>query len=360
MELRWLGFNEHFSSAFESHARPGLVPGRVLLQYNHIYNVATHDGEVHAQCSGRLRRAADQGFDATQHIPVTGDWVALQLSGDGTALIHAVLPRRTALSRKAAGRATREQTLVANVDTVLLTVGLDNDFSPRRVERYLAATWDSGAAPVVVLNKLDLCPDPASRLTEIRNVAVGLPLHIISALRGDGTSELNAYCQPGQTLALLGSSGVGKTTLINRLTGSSLPTQPARVHDGRGQHTTTRRELLFLASGAMIIDTPGLRELQLWDDDEGVQRTFDEIETLARSCHFRDCQHRAEPGCAVRAAVESGELDPERLASLHKLQAELAWLYRRQDQNAALAEKKRWKAIHKAANRFQRDSPKRR
>lgn len=360
MELRSLGFDEHFNDAFRGYARAGMIPGRVLLQYNHIYTVATEAGELRAQCSGRLRHLADGDGGAQHPLPVTGDWVALQSDGGGDALIHAVLARRTAFVRRGAGRVTREQVLAANVDTALLMVGLDNDYSPRRVERYLAATWESGAVPVVVLNKSDLCLDAAARIAEIGSVALGTPLYVISALRGDGVVDLAASFMPGQTLALLGSSGVGKTTLINRLSGSSQATQPVRAGDGRGRHTTTRRELLILSSGAMVIDTPGLRELQLWDSDEGVQRTFDEIETLARGCRFRDCRHRGEPDCAVRAAVEAGELDPDRLASLRKLQGELAWLDRRQDQNAALAEKKRWKSIHKSANRFYRHSPKRR
>jgi ribosome biogenesis GTPase len=350
MELRALGWDEHFAETFAHYAR-GLQPGRVALQYNHIYTVITENGEVRAQCSGKLRHAAQ-----AHELPVTGDWVALQSAGgDGIALIHAVLPRRSGFSRQAAGRATHQQVLAANIDTVFLMVGLDNDFSPRRVERYLAATWESGASPVVVLNKADLCRDAAARTADIERVAGDVPLHTISALYGDGVEELERYCVPGQTIALLGSSGVGKSTLINRLLGADTqPTQPVRAHDSRGRHTTTRRELMFLPGGAMVMDTPGLRELQLWNGDEGVQVTFDEIETLARGCRFRDCRHQDEPGCAVRGAV-----DPARLASWHKLQKEIDWLDQRQDKAAELEEKRRWKAIHKAANRFQRESPKR-
>jgi ribosome biogenesis GTPase / thiamine phosphate phosphatase len=355
MELRSLGWSEYFHKAFQNYARAGMTPGRVLLRYNHIYTVATETGDMHAQCAGRLRHRA-----TAEQLPATGDWIALPRSlGNGLALIHAVLPRRTCFSRKAAGRAACEQVIAANIDTAFLMIGLDNDYSPRRLERYLAATWESGAEPVVVLNKSDLCPDLGVRMAEMRNVAIGAPLHAIAALHGDGVEQLNSYCQPGRTIALLGSSGVGKTTLINRLLGSdALPTHPVREHDSRGRHTTTRRELMFLPGGAMVIDTPGLRELQLWDADEGVQTTFDQIEMLARDCRFRDCRHRDEPGCAVRNAVAAGELNPERLENLHKLQDELRWLDRRQDQGAALAEKRRWKTIHKAANRFQRESPK--
>ncbi len=353
MELRSLGFDDNCARALAD-LGVDLVPGRVLLQYNHLYTVATAAGEVPAQCSGRLRH------DASPHeLPVTGDWVALRSNAGGIARIDALLPRRTSFRRKAAGGAAREQVLAANIDTAFLLIGLDNDFSPRRAERYLAAAWESGASPVLVLNKLDLCANPEARVAEIARVAAGAPLHAISALRGDGVGALAPYCAAGTTIALLGSSGVGKSTLINRLLGSeALPTAEVRAGDGRGRHTTTRRELLFLPGGAMVIDTPGLRELQLWNAEEGVLTAFDEIETLARACRFRDCRHREEPGCAVRDAVARGELDAARLANLRKLQDELAWLERRQDEGAALAEKKRWKAIHRAANRFQRESPK--
>lgn len=354
MQLTLLGWNRRFAAAFTTHASAGLVPGRVIQQFNHLYTIATEGGEMRAQLSGRLRYEA-----GPQQLPVTGDWVALRISSNqGAAQVLAVLPRVTRFSRRAAGKGDREQVIAANLDYAFLVSGLDNDFSPRRIERYLTAAWDSGATPVVVLNKLDLCADPASRVQAVEEVAFGTAIHAVSALRGDGLEELARYCLPGQTVALLGSSGVGKSTLINRMLGSqSQSTQPVR-EDGRGRHTTTRRELLFCAQGGMVIDTPGMRELQLWDDDEGLQMTFDEIETLARNCCYRDCRHQGEPGCAVLEAVNAGTLSAERLSSLHKLQRELAWLDRRENPMADLAEKRRWKSIHKSAKRFMSESPK--
>jgi ribosome biogenesis GTPase len=353
MQLALLGWDEKSSADFNTYSRAGLTAGRVILQHNHIFTVVTDAGEVSAQISGRMQ------YESTtaDELPAVGDWVALLLApGEGAALIQAVLPRRSKFSRKAAGRATREQVVAANADTVFLVVGLDNDFSPRRVERYLAAAWESGASPVVVLNKVDLCADPLARVAAIEQIASAVPVHAISALCGDNLDAVAAYCAPRRTVAMLGSSGVGKSTLINRLLGRNLLTTAAvRPKDGRGRHTTTHRELIFLPGGGMVIDTPGMRELQLWDADEGVQITFDEIETLAKGCRFRDCLHHDEPGCAVRAAVEAGELAPDRLASMHKLQKELAWLDRQHDQLAANEEKRRWKAIHKSAKRFYRD-----
>ena len=351
MQLASLGWNQRFAALFVSHASAGLVPGRVLQQFNSIYTIATVNGEMRAQLSGQLRFAATHG-----ELPITGDWVALRIPpGQSVGQIQAVLPRTTQFSRRAAGKVEREQIIAANLDYAFLVTGLDNDFSPRRIERYLTAAWESGSTPVVILNKLDLCSDSLARIRAVEEVAQGVAIHPVSALRGDGLEELARYGLPGLTVALLGSSGVGKSTLINRLMGSeSQSTQPVR-EDGRGRHTTTRRELLFCASGGMVIDTPGMRELQLWEDDEGLQLTFDEIETLARDCRYRDCHHQGEPGCAVLAAVQNGTLSADRLASLHKLQRELEM---RAEPTAELAEKRRWKSIHKSAKRFMKESPK--
>ncbi len=357
MQLSALGWNPKFAAEFQPYASAGLVAGRIVQQFNHIYHVATARGEVQAQASGRLRYHSTRG-----ELPVTGDWVALRLSSDGAAgLVIAVLPRTTKLSRTASGSCEHEQLLAANLDFAFLVSSLDNDFNPRRIERYLSATWGSGGAvPVVILNKLDLCHNVSERLRTVEDVAIGVPIHAVSALRGDGLEELTQYCVQGRTIALLGSSGVGKSTLINRLVGREAQDTYAVRQDGRGRHTTTRRELLLLPGGGVVIDTPGMRELQLWDGDEGVQRTFDEIETTGRDCRYRNCSHNGEPGCAVAEAMKAGTISAERLASFHKLQRELRFLDRRNDTAVELADKRRWKTIHKAAKLFMKHSPKRR
>jgi len=346
MSLERLGWNARFAEAFASLPEPNLAPARVAREDRDRYVLIDANGERAAVLAGRLRHESS----AAAERPAVGDWVAVRASGaDGDAVIAAVLPRTSAFTRKRAGDTTDEQVVAANVDTVLLVSGLDGDFNPRRIERYLAAAWDSGATPVVVLNKADLADDLDARLDEVRDVAPGVDVLAVSALAGDGVDALAPWLLPGHTLALLGSSGVGKSTLANALLGESrLATGAVREDDSRGRHTTTHRELLLLPCGALLLDTPGMRELQLWADEDSLDGAFPEIAALALACRFRDCAHESEPGCAVLAAAADGSLDPERLASWRKLQRELRWLASRQDARARAEEEARWKAIHKS------------
>ncbi len=346
MSLERLGWNARFAQSFASLSEPGLVPMRVAREDRDRFLLIGTEGERAAVLAGRLRHESL----AAAERPAVGDWVAVRAAdGDGDAVVVAVLPRASAFSRKRAGETTDEQIVAANVDTVLLVSGLDHDFNPRRIERYLAAAWDSGATPVVVLNKADLADDLDARLAEVADVAPGVEVIALSALEGAGLDALASWLLPGRTLALLGSSGVGKSTLANALLGEArLATGAVREDDQRGRHTTTRRELLVLPCGALLLDTPGMRELQLWADDDALEGAFPEIAALAASCRFRDCAHESEPGCAVLAAEADGTLVPERLASWRKLQRELRWLASRQDARARAEEEAKWKAIHKS------------
>ncbi len=317
--LEALGYDEVFAGALEAlRAREGaLSPGRVVKSGRRQHQVATEHGEVAAVVPGRSYVHGERSE------PVVGDWVALRTRRDRT-VIAAVLPRRSAFRRRAAGRATASQVIVANVDIALLLMGLDDDFNPRRLERYLALAHASGARPVVVLNKRDLAADLARSLADVRAIAPGVPVHAISAKHDDGLDALAPYLQPAVTLALLGSSGVGKSTLLNCLLGHDRQrTAEVRRTDGKGKHTTTARELIALASGALLIDTPGMRELGMWDDaEEGLDMAFADISALAAACRFSDCRHASEPGCAVRDAIATGALDPARLTSFRKLHGE--------------------------------------
>ena len=343
------GWTEHFAAAFEPFAAEGFEPGRVFLQHNRIYTLYTAAGETEAETTGRLRYLARGAED----LPAVGDWVVMRRTArEGKAKIHELLPRRSKFSRKAAGRETEEQVVAANVDTVFLVTGLDRDFNPRRVERYLIMAWESGAEPVVVLNKADLVEDAEARREEIGRVAPGVPVLLLSAKRGEGVEQLLPYAGRGRTVALMGSSGVGKSTIVNRLLGSEVQrTQEVRIGDERGRHTTTHRELFLLEGGGLVLDTPGMRELQLLVSERGLRETFEDIEEIAARCRFGDCRHEGEPACAVREALEGGALDPARYENYRKMRAEMRHAAILQDQRKAQEEKTRVKRIHRAYNR---------
>ena len=322
--------------------RDGWAAARVIREQGQFYQVAGEFGEVCADVAGRLRHEAGSRAD----LPAVGDWVGvLPRLGEGGGTVHAILPRRTKFSRKMAGAVTDEQVVAANVDVLLLVSGLDHDFNLRRIERYVAAAYESGATPVIVLNKADLCADVEARMGEVQGVALGVRVCAVSAAENQGIDTILWFLGPGQTGALLGSSGVGKSTLINRLLGQEKQkTTAVRDHDSHGRHTTTHRELIILPSGGLIIDTPGMRELQLWSEDGGGS-AFDDVEEIALRCRFSDCRHREEPGCAIRAALDDGSLSAERYESYVKLQRELRHLEQRQDQRARQEEKQRWRQI---------------
>jgi ribosome biogenesis GTPase len=353
MRLTDLGWDDtlarHFDRVRESARRQiagSLQPGRVAIEFNQIFRVYIEDGELDAITAGRLKhRAASRA-----ELPAVGDWVVVRRRQDEErGAIVAVLPRRSRFSRRMAGHVTAEQVVAANVDLIFIVMGLDPDFSPRRLQRYLLLARESGAAPVVLLTKPDLAPDLPGQAAEVAAVSGGAPVHVLNPRRDEGLEQVAAYLTPGRTGALLGSSGVGKSTIINRLIGEDVrKTRDVRESDSKGRHTTTHRELVVLPNGGLIIDTPGMRELQLWDVDEAVRETFDDIEALGTTCHFTDCRHRGEPRCAVKAAVAEGRMPAERLESYLKLQDELAVLASQQDERALLERKRQSKVMGKA------------
>ncbi len=332
MALKDYGWDDGFADAFAGQAERGLEPARVARQSRDLSTLISEAGEVPGEVSGSFRHRARGPAD----YPAVGDWAAVRAVPGGRAVIEALLPRRSAFTRKAAGEAVEAQVVAANVDTVFLVSGLDGDFNPRRMERYLTTAWSSGAEPVIVLNKADLHPDLSGFIAAAAAVAPGVPVLAVSARADGGLDGLGPYLGAGRTIAFLGSSGVGKSTMINRLLGEER-FATAEVSDaaaGRGRHTTSARELVRLPGGALLIDTPGLRELGLWADDEGLDRTFDEIDRLAAGCRFPDCGHEHEPGCAVRAAVEAGALDEDRYRSFLKLRREMRFLELKKDEKA--------------------------
>lgn len=326
-DLRALGW----SAELAEHVEQGLAPGRVVAVHRGVFDVATAHGSVRARLPGRL---AYDGVDVA-----VGDWVAL-----AGATIRSVLPRRSAIVRSAAGRTSESQTLAANVDVAFVVSSLGPDLEPRRIERYLVTIWESGAMPEIVLTKADRMDDPWGLVAEVEAVAVGVPVHVVSAMTGQGCDALRARLGEGTTAVLLGSSGVGKSTLVNRFAGRELmAVNETRADDDEGRHTTTHRELIRLPGGGIVIDTPGLRELQLWDGGtDSVGHAFSDIEELAAECRFNDCRHGTEPGCAVQAALGSGELSRERHQSWLKLQRELRLMAIRADARVRRDEKRKW------------------
>ncbi|WGV58766.1 ribosome small subunit-dependent GTPase A [Brevibacillus brevis] len=342
--LQSMGWNEYFANHFTPYAEQGFSVGRITLEHKRIYRLWSEHGELLGEVTGKLR------YEATgrEDFPAVGDWVVISARPEEKkASIHGLLPRKSKFSRKVAGDTVEEQIVAANVDTVFLVNSLNNDLNLRRIERYLILAWESGANPVIVLSKADLCDDLDACMAEIESIAIGVPVHVVSAEQGEGLDQLAPYLGEGQTIALMGSSGVGKSTLINKLSGAEMQkVSGVREGDDRGRHTTTHRELFRLPSGALMIDTPGMRELQLWEADEGFRGAFDDIESIAETCRFNDCKHVREPGCAVQAAINDGSLEKARFDSYLKLQRELAHLARKEDARLAAAERDKWKKLN--------------
>jgi ribosome biogenesis GTPase len=348
------GWSRGLQRDFEPFAAKGLVPGRVIVQQRGLYRLATEAGEVEARLSGRFRHDAAEGGH-----PVAGDWVAAQ-AGDGAALIHGLLPRRSAFVRRQAGTAEGLQVVAANVEVALIALSLNGDLNLNRLERYLAATYESGAQPVVVLTKADACADVPGALAAVYRVAGDAPVLAVSAVSGQGLRELEGQLEPRRTAVLLGSSGVGKSTLLNALAGrQAMATAAIRTSDDKGRHTTTHRELIVLPSGALILDTPGMRELGLVDAEAGVAKAFEgvaaEVEALAEGCRFKDCAHGEEPGCAVREALAEGRLDPARFENWGKLQREEAHARAKDDPAFRKARQREWIAVLKSARAHIKD-----
>lgn len=350
-KLTALGWDSFFMEHFRSSGVDGCVPARVITEGKHSYQVYSQYGELSARVSGRMRhesRAGDQ-------YPSVGDWVVVRPNaGEQKGLIHAVLPRKSCFSRKMSDDRARKQVLAANVDTVFIVSGLDGsrNLNLRRLERYLTLAWESGAAPVIVLNKVDICSDVDACIRDVEPIAFGVPIHAVSATERLGLDALETYLTTGKTAVFLGPSGVGKSALMNALLGIERQRVGAvRDTDRKGRHTTSRRELVLLPGGGAVIDTPGLREVQMWADENSLSSVFEDIERLSHECRFIDCTHHSEPGCAVKAAIQQGSLDVARLQSYRKLEGELRHLAARQNDRTRLEERAKWKKISQWSGR---------
>jgi ribosome biogenesis GTPase len=351
--LEELGWSPFFQEHIQEMNNPDAIPARVISESKNSFQVYCEYGVFTAGIAGKMRHQEE----AEKLYPAVGDWVVFKpLVGEKKGIIYCVLPRYSKFSRKAAGEGTKEQIVSANIDTVFIVSGLDGgrSFNIRRIERYLTLAWSSGATPVVVLNKVDLSPDVAKIIGNVEDIAPGISIHAVSAKERTNLDALRNYLTKGKTVAFLGSSGAGKSALINALLGQEKQEiGEVRQDDKMGRHTTTRRELILLPSGGVMIDTPGMREIQMWAGEDDLQGAFQDIKMLAEDCRFTDCNHNGEPGCAVMAAIEQGELDPARLESYRKLQNELTYLASREEQSTRLYEKQKWKEIAKWVKEIQ-------
>jgi ribosome biogenesis GTPase len=352
VDLALYGWDARWADAFRPFAAEGLSPARVAIEYNHLLRLYTAAGDVRAQHSGKLLHTAS----GRHALAAVGDWVAMRPRTDeGTATIEAILPRRSHFSRKAAGELTEQQVVAANIDVVFIVMGLDRDYNPRRLERYLVLAKESGARPQVLLSKADLSDAVDAQLAESRATAPGVDVYAVSVRDGRGVETVRRAIAPGETGALLGSSGAGKSTLINQLLGHEmLATADVRPSDSRGRHTTRHRQLVPMPGGGLLIDTPGMRELQLWTVPDAPQASFEDIDALAVGCHFSNCQHRSEPRCAVQEAAAEGRLDPVRLESFHKLQEEARALGAKQDVRERVQERAQAKTVTRSLRQLYR------
>jgi ribosome biogenesis GTPase len=350
INLKALGWNDFFQKEFESVLEPGLTVGRIAIENKQQYLIYTQQGELRGEVSGKLLYEAMSSAD----LPKVGDWVVISaMEAEGKAIIHSILPRKSKFSRKVVGKKTDEQITAANIDIVFIVQGLDSNFNLRRLERYLVMAYESGARLVIILNKTDLCGDYETKIAKVEQIAFDVPILGMSAKTGYGIEKMREFIKEGLTFAFIGSSGVGKSTIINKLLGQEiLKIREVRQKDSKGRHTTAKREMIVLPQGGVLIDTPGMREMQLWSASEGLRGTFADIEELAEKCRFSDCSHTQEKGCAVLAAVGAGEISEERYNSYMKLQRELKRLEIKQNKRSYLEEKRRVKKFHREINRI--------
>ncbi len=352
MSLEIIGYNRQLAEALEKLHLEDAQPGRVVWQSAYSYRIQCEHGEIAAEPSGKVKAAG---------LPAVGDWVAVRPPPTGEmGTILAILPRRSSFSRSSAGKTVHEQVVASNIDEVFIVTDLDSDFNLRRLERYITLVYNSGACPVVVLNKTDLAVDVGAVVARSESVSPGIPVYAVSAGEDEGIDQLQRHLGHGKTVAFLGSSGVGKSTIINRLLGEErMAVGEVRETDGKGRHTTTHRELVILPGGGAVIDTPGMREIQVWGDEEGLAGAFPEIDDLTVACRFRNCRHETEGDCAVREALDSGRLDTARFDSYMKLRAEFENLERRRSQQARMEERREGRRFSRMVREVNRQNPKR-